>query len=52
MEIFNHRQKMLDATECNAKSGKRQFSYQSDKYGKYRKNCGRSKKKESNLFLF
>ena len=28
------------------------FCYQSDKHGKCRKKCKRSKKKESNLFIF
>ena len=51
MEIVNHRQKMLDTTESNAK-GNDNFATKAISAENVPKKCGRSKKKESNLFLF
>ena len=42
---------MLDATECNAK-GNDNFSTKVVSMENVEKNCGRSKKKEPNFFLF
>ena len=51
MEIVNHRQRMLDATESNAK-GNNNFATKVISAKNVGKKCRRSKKKESNLLLF
>ena len=51
MEIINHRQKMLDAMESNTK-GNDNFATKAISTENVGKKCERSKKKESNLFLF
>ena len=50
MEVVNHRQKMLGATECNAK-GNDNFATRVISTENVGKKWGRSKKKESNLFF-
>ena len=50
MEIVNHRQKMLDAAECNAK-GNGNFAAKVISMGNEKK-MWKKKEKESNLFLF
>ena len=50
MEIVNQRQKMLDTTESNAK-GNDNFATKVISAENEQKKCGRSKKKESNLFF-
>ena len=51
MEIVNHRQKMLDAAECNAK-GNGNFAAKVISMGNEKKKMWKKKEKESNLFLF
>ena len=52
MEIVNQRQKMLDATECTS-SGNDNFTTKViSTENVEKKECERSKKEESNLFLF
>ena len=51
MEIVEHRQKLLHATENSAK-GNDNFATKVISTENVEKLCGRSKKKESNLSLF
>ena len=51
MEIINHRQKMLDAMESNAK-GNDNFATNVISTENVEKKCERSKMEESNLFFF
>ena len=51
MEIFNQRRKMLDATESNAK-GNDNFATKVISTENVEKKCKRSKKEETNSFLF
>ena len=51
MEIVNQRRKLLDAMESNAK-GNDKFATKVISTENVKKKCKRSKKKESNLFLF
>ena len=52
MEILNHRQKMLDATESNAKRNDNFVAKTISTKNLEEKKCGKSKKDESNLFFF
>ena len=51
MEVVDQRRKMLDAMESNAK-GNDKFATKAISTENVEKKCKRSKKKESNLFLF
>ena len=51
MEIFDYRQKILDAMKSNTK-GNDNFTTKVISTENVKRKCGRSKKKESNLFIF
>ena len=52
MEIVNQRRKMLDATECTSTGNNNFATKVISTENVEKKECGRSKKDESNLFLF